>query len=52
MKTIGVGVGLVLNGRVYQGSRGLTEGGHMIITSLTTGRKCSCGQIGTYVRMH
>ena len=39
-------MGLVLNGRLYEGSRGLVEGGHMIIDNQTHGRECSCGQIG------
>ena len=39
-------MGLVLNGRLYQGSRGLIEGGHTIIDNQTHGRRCSCGQIG------
>jgi len=54
----GIGLGLVLNGALYQGSNGLVEGGHMIIaTSSSEGegggdkekeraRPCGCGQQG------
>jgi ROK family len=31
---------------LYQGSRGLVEGGHIIIDNKNQGRKCSCGQVG------
>ena len=52
----GVGLGLVLNGVLYQGSNGLIEGGHMIIQTVDGGsgtsssdnafkcRPCGCGQ--------
>jgi glucokinase len=42
----GIGLGLVLNGELYQGSNGLVEGGHMIISSGSGGRLCGCGQRG------
>ena len=43
----GIGLGLVLNGSLYQGSNGLIEGGHMIVCYDTdTARKCPCGQYG------
>ena len=43
----GIGLGLVLNSNLYQGSNGLVEGGHMIIdTNKQTSRKCGCGQYG------
>lgn len=46
----GIGVGLVLNGKLYQGSNGLIEGGHMIVCGGVddniSRRKCGCGQIG------
>ena len=31
---------------MYQGSRGLIEGGHTIIDNKNNGRSCSCGQVG------
>ena len=42
----GLGLGLVLDGKLYQGSRGLIEGGHTIIDNNNQGRHCSCGQVG------
>lgn len=42
----GVGVGLVLNGSLYQGSNGLVEGGHMIVNCNDKQKKCGCGQTG------
>lgn len=42
----GLGLGLVLDGKLYQGSRGLIEGGHTIVNNKNHGRKCSCGQVG------
>jgi len=42
----GIGLGLVLNGQLYQGSNGLVEGGHMIVTDRPASRRCQCGQIG------
>lgn len=43
----GIGLGLILNGQLYQGSNGLIEGGHMILaTESQGGRKCGCGQTG------
>lgn len=43
----GLGLGLILNKRLYQGSHGLIEGGHMIISSsLNSNRTCGCGQLG------
>ena len=44
--SLGLGLGLVLQGVLYQGSRGLIEGGHSIIDNQNHGRHCSCGQIG------
>jgi predicted NBD/HSP70 family sugar kinase len=43
---IGLGLGLVLDGKLYQGSRGLIEGGHIIVDNYSHGRNCSCGQVG------
>ena len=42
----GIGVGLVLNGRLFQGSFGCVEGGHMIVDSSPTATLCGCGQRG------
>lgn len=44
----GIGLGLILEGKVYQGSHGLVEGGHMIITppNYASARVCPCGQLG------
>jgi glucokinase len=42
----GIGVGLVLNNRLYQGSFGCVEGGHMIIDSSSEATLCGCGQRG------
>jgi len=44
----GIGLGLVLNRRLYSGSNGLVEGGHMIVPSCEEGgaaRQCGCGQV-------
>ena len=41
----GVGVGLVINSSLYQGSNGLVEGGHMIVNT-SDRKKCGCGQSG------
>lgn len=35
-----------MDGKLYQGSRGLIEGGHIIIDNYSHGRNCSCGQVG------
>lgn len=41
----GIGTGVVLDGRIYSGSRGLAaEGGHVTINHL--GPRCSCGRNG------
>lgn len=40
----GIGVALALNGQVWSGSRGLVEGGHMVVEK--GGRACGCGQFG------
>ena len=42
----GVGVGLVINSSLYQGSNGLVEGGHMIVNTSDKQKKCGCGQSG------
>ncbi len=42
----GIGFGLILDGRLYQGSYGLIEGGHMIVSTSSTSRPCGCGQTG------
>ena len=42
----GIGVGLVLNGRLFQGGFGCVEGGHMIIDSSKDATLCGCGQRG------
>lgn len=44
---IGIGVGLILNGELYQGINGFSgEAGHMKIE--IAGRKCSCGREGCW----
>jgi glucokinase-like ROK family protein len=44
---IGIGVGIILNGELYQGHNGFSgEMGHMIIE--VNGRKCSCGSRGCW----
>jgi len=47
MITLGTGVGfsLYLNGRLYEGSHGMLEGGHMIVCN-DDGKLCGCGQKG------
>lgn len=40
-------MGLVLMGQLYQGSNGLVEGGHMIISDKPTARQCPCGQVSS-----
>ena len=42
----GIGLGLILNNTLHQGSNGLVEGGHMIVSNKASSRKCGCGQIG------
>lgn len=42
----GIGFGLILNGQLHQGSHGLLEAGHMIVTTVPGARKCGCGQVG------
>jgi glucokinase len=44
----GVGLGLILDGKVHTGSHGLVEGGHMIVTppGHVGARICGCGQLG------
>ena len=42
----GIGLGLVLNGRLYQGGFGCVEGGHMIVDSSPDATLCGCGQRG------
>jgi glucokinase len=46
MLTLGTGIGVAvwLNGQARSGSRGLVEGGHMVVEK--EGRKCGCGQKG------
>lgn len=48
MVTIGTGLGfsVLLNGEIFQGSNGLTEGGHMVIFSDPNAKRCGCGQVG------
>ena len=44
---IGIGVGIILNGELYQGHKGYSgEMGHMIIE--VNGKKCSCGSRGCW----
>ena len=44
---IGIGVGIILNGELYQGNNGYSgEFGHMIIE--VNGRPCSCGSSGCW----
>ena len=45
MITLGTGVGfsLILGNKLYQGSHGLIEGGHSIVSDK---RSCGCGQVG------
>ena len=43
----GIGLGLILDRKLFQGSRGLIEGGHMIVeTNRSHARQCNCGQLG------
>jgi glucokinase len=42
----GVGFGLILDRQLYQGSYGLIEGGHMIVSTSPDSRQCGCGQKG------
>ncbi|CAN0379789.1 unnamed protein product, partial [Ascophyllum nodosum] len=42
----GVGLGVVCSGRIMMGSRGLIEGGHMIVEPGPNARPCPCGQRG------
>lgn len=42
----GIGCGLILNGQLFQGSNGLVEAGHMIVTNSSHSRPCGCGQRG------
>lgn len=44
----GLGLGLILDGKVHVGSHGMVEGGHMIITppGHVGSRVCGCGQMG------
>lgn len=42
----GIGCGLILNQSLHQGSNGLIEAGHMIVSNLPGSRKCPCGQVG------
>lgn len=42
----GIGCGLILDGQLYQGSHGLVEGGHMIVSTSSNSRHCGCGQHG------
>eukprot|EP00605_Chrysophyceae_sp_TOSAG23-4_P001270 GSChrysophyteH1.ASY1.ANO1.1381.1 assembled CDS len=42
----GIGLGLVLNGRLFQGGFGCVEGGHMIVDSSADATACGCGQRG------
>lgn len=46
MLTLGTGIGMAvwLNGQAWSGSRGLVEGGHMVVEK--GGRGCGCGQKG------
>ena len=46
MLTLGTGIGVAvwLNGQAWSGSRGLVEGGHMVVAK--GGRACGCGQQG------
>jgi glucokinase len=42
----GIGCGLILNGDLYQGSHGMIEAGHMMVTNSAQSRPCGCGQRG------
>eukprot|EP01038_Epipyxis_sp_PR26KG_P007488 gene7488-10203_t len=45
----GIGFSLILDNKLYQGSNGLIEGGHMIVNSSRDNSKnvkCGCGQYG------
>ncbi|CAM9995335.1 unnamed protein product [Ascophyllum nodosum] len=42
----GVGLGVICSGRIMTGSRGLIEGGHMIVEPGPNARPCACGQRG------
>jgi glucokinase len=40
----GIGVGLLLDGKLYQGHNGLIEAGHMIVDTSSSATRCGCGQ--------
>jgi len=42
----GIGCGLILNQQLHQGSNGLIEAGHMIVSTGPGSRACPCGQTG------
>ncbi len=42
----GIGCGMLLDGRLFRGSNGLVEAGHMIVCSAPDARLCGCGQRG------
>jgi len=41
----GIGVGLLLDGKLHQGHNGLIEAGHMIIDKSSDAPLCGCGQV-------
>lgn len=44
----GIGVGLMLDGKLHQGHNGLIEAGHMIIDKSNDAPLCGCGQVQTF----
>lgn len=42
----GIGIGVLINGNLYQGNNSLIEAGHMIINSSSDSIRCGCGQRG------
>lgn len=42
----GIGMGMILDQKLYQGTNGLVEGGHLMVAGVRSGRLCGCGQQG------
>lgn len=45
-KGTGIGAALAQKGVIHRGSRGLIEGGHMIVDPSPDAQRCGCGQQG------
>jgi glucokinase len=46
VKGTGIGAALAQKGVIHRGSRGLIEGGHMIVDPSLDAQRCGCGQQG------